>query len=212
MAELKCGNTAAALEAAETAGELHPESVVICTTLARSHAAQGSFAKAEFLLQSISIDEQTAFTVYYEMGLLYKQWQRLDKALEYLREACRLRADVKVAHVQVGQVLFQLEKYEDAAGAFEMNITIDAGEPFALNCLAVTYSAMGKYTEANLHFRSAIELDADNDEVLNNLGLNYSYQHKYFESANCFRTAIALKPGNSAYHLRLARVLAHAKK
>ncbi|MFM7774324.1 MAG: tetratricopeptide repeat protein [Candidatus Kapaibacterium sp.] len=164
------------------------------------------------MLLSLSDETAVAFRVNVELGRLYRKRQRLDKALEHYTIAASCGEATAELHVESGQVLFQLECFDAAVTAFESAVGLRPTDAFALNCLAVTYSTLGKFDEANVSFRSAIEIDPDNDEYRNNLGLNYSHQKKYAAAADCFRHAIRINDNETTYHVRLARVLAAAKK
>ncbi len=212
MAELRLGNTAAAIESAETALELNPDSSEAAITLAICQSEAGNLALAESLLVSLKDNPSIAFRVHMELGRLYTKWQRLDKSLESFRQAAMTGVPTAELHLEMGQVLFSLEQFDAAVVEFEHAVALKPTDGFALNCLAVTYSTIGKYDEANVSFRSAIEIEPENAEYRNNLGINCSHQKKYAAAAECFREAIFLDDEQNIYHMRLARVLAAAKQ
>lgn len=208
MAELQMGNTLAAIENAETARELNPESVEAGITLGACHSGAGNYAFAESLFLAYINDETVAHRVHFELGLLYKKWHRLDKALEHLLTAAECAPPRAELYTETGQVLFELERFDEAAREFQSAIMLNPTDSFSLNCLAVTQSMRGNFDEAMVSFQTAIQVDPENAELRNNLGLNYSHQKKFAQAADCFREAVRLNENELMYHLRLARVLA----
>lgn len=208
MAELQLGNTEAAIENAETARELNPESVEAGITLGACHSGAGNYAFAESLFLAYVDDMTVAHRVHFELGLLYKKWHRLDKALDHLLKAAEGGPPRAELYTETGQVLFELERFNEAAREFQNAIMLKPTDSFSLNCLAVTHSVIGNFDEAMVTFQTAIQIDPENAELRNNLGLNYSHQKKYKQAAECFREAVRLNENELMYHLRLARILA----
>ncbi len=76
----------------------------------------------------------------------------LAEAAESLQQAVRANPGFIPAHYELGVVLVELEKYEDAIARFERLISIDPRFPKAYMALAALYKEKGDPVRSNHYF------------------------------------------------------------
>jgi tetratricopeptide (TPR) repeat protein len=88
-----------------------------------------------------------------------------------------------VAYLKVGAIDMVLSKYEDAAGAFQHSIALDAGSAESYNSLGESLGKLKRYPQALEAFQQAIALDGSLIRPRYNTGVTYERmgQLKYAE-------------------------------
>ena len=79
------------------------------------------------------------------------------------REAIRLDPDDADAHLELGIVLAQMERYGEAEAAYRQAIRLDPGNASAHNSRGLALEAMQRYPEAEAAYRQAIRLAPGSD-------------------------------------------------
>ncbi|MBM9593322.1 tetratricopeptide repeat protein [Rhodobacteraceae bacterium MCCB 386] len=126
-----------------------------------------------------------------------------DAAIEVMQNLVEEKGDLPIVHIALGDALRQLERYREAADAYDRAIAL-VDEPSEAQW--VVYFARGiarertdRWEEAEADFLKALELRPDQPQVLNYLG--YSYLEKggdLDEALDYIERAVAAQP-NSGY-------------
>ncbi len=96
-----------------------------------------------------------------------------------------------------GADLVNQGKMEEASGAFQKAVELDANDPVPRLNLAYTYDRQGRTEEAIAEYRKAIELDPSNLLAYNNLGVLYDKMGQYDEAIGEFQRAMEIDPSDA---------------
>jgi tetratricopeptide (TPR) repeat protein len=97
--------------------------------------------------------------------ICYRRHQ-LEAATSLLRQALRLRNDIRIAHLDLGIIYKEQRKYSEAIGELEEAMRIDPAQTDAHYRLFLTYQAMGRSHEALEERRRMEELQKRKQEDL----------------------------------------------
>ncbi|SDO79925.1 tetratricopeptide repeat protein [Desulforhopalus singaporensis] len=86
----------------------------------------------------------------------------LDKALEYIEKANRLKPDNGFIIDSLGWVYFRLGRYREAEEAFQHSLTLESGDPNIYEHLGRVYQVQDKHSQALEMFQRAVELFGKN--------------------------------------------------
>jgi tetratricopeptide (TPR) repeat protein/class 3 adenylate cyclase len=125
-----------------------------------------------------------------------KQW--MDEARRNCDRALQLDDRIPSAHVNLGEILADTGKPEQAVDEFRKALDLDPVNADAFRGLAATYEAMNKEVEAETVYKHAIELRPDQWSAYSRLGVFYYRRGRYHEAEPMFRRVIDLVPGNDA--------------
>jgi predicted TPR repeat methyltransferase len=122
-----------------------------------------------------------------------------------------LALDPKCAdwHSNLGIVLQEQERFDEAIDAYHRAIALDPRHANAHSNLGVLLRATGKPVEAEEAYRTAIRLNPEHIDAYNNLGVLLNAQQRSDEAVACFCKAITLRPQDKQTRRLLA--LAYCK-
>lgn len=103
------------------------------------------------------------------------------------------------ARYNLGVILQQLQRHEEAIENFRASLRIRAGADALLN-IGVSLHALGRYTEALGSYAQALELDPGAAEAHNNAGNALQALGRHEESLAYYDRAIAANPGYLLAH------------
>ena len=118
-----------------------------------------------------------------------------------------LNANFAEAHCNLGNILKEQGKFDEAAACYQRALVLRPAYVNALNNLGNTLKDQGKLDEAIACHRRALELKPDYAEVYGNLGLALEDQGKLDEAIACHRRALELKPDYAGAHYNLGSTL-----
>lgn len=124
---------------------------------------------------------------------------RLDAAVEVLEQLARSHGDQPMVHVNLGDLMRQMERYEDAVAAYDAALALfDTPEPgqwFIYYARAISLERLGDWPRAEKDFRTALELNPEQPQVLNYLGYSLVEQQiKLDEALEMIERAVAVRP------------------
>jgi tetratricopeptide (TPR) repeat protein len=166
----KLGRHAAAIEASKKAVNLRPSAESYFNIGLANYYLKQYREAAEAYRQSIKIDPYNAADAYYALGLVYRDWGKVDDEVQAYKQAIRLRPDYVNAFERLGAYYLKSKKYAEAIEAFKQVATLKPGDPGAQNNIGEAYLEMGKSAEALEPFRQAIRLKPDFGRAYFNLG------------------------------------------
>lgn len=124
---------------------------------------------------------------------------RDDAAIEVMQQLSELQPDNPAIHTALGDALRQLERYEEAATAYDAAIAqFDSpAEPqwVVYFARAIAYERTDRWDEAEADFRTALELNPKQPQVLNYLGYSYVEMGENLDEAlTMIEEAVAARP------------------
>lgn len=160
----------------------------------------------QFLLTQFPNDFDTvhlAGTAYYQLG-------KNEEALKLLTHALTLSDKVSEAHSNLGNVLKNLGRYNEAIVSYRRAIRLKPktyADPYVN--LGGCFYDVGRFEEAQEALEQAISLDPNRAETHNNLGLLTKHRNA-LEAIPCFEKALQIKPDfyDAAWNLSLVQLMA----
>ena len=136
-----------------------------------------------------------SMVVYLKRGETYRQHGDLPAALRDLSMAARLDPTTTRPHEQLGDVAYDLERYDHAIEHYTEYVRLDDGNPRVLYKLALVSERAGRVSRAVPLLRQAIALDAEFSEAHYLLGLCLREQGRLEEARDALQSAVDLSPG-----------------
>ena len=124
---------------------------------------------------------------------------KLDTAAEVLEQLAQTHGDVPLVHVSGGDLYRQLERYDDAAAAYDRAVALYEARGdeqwFVHYARGISHERLDNWEQAEADFRKALELNPEHPQVLNYLG--YSMVEKRInldEALDMIERAVAARP------------------
>ena len=189
--------------------EREPLSGSIENLLAESikHHQQGQLTEAEVgYLKIIGVDSVHA-DANHLLGVIAYQRGDLETAQQLISQAIKSDPRQPQFHSNLGNILQDQERFDEAIASYEKAIAINPEFPEAHNNLGNATLACGCPEQAVASFKRALTLRPDYIEANNNLGNALKDLGHFKEAINCLRQAINLNPTYADAHHNLACAL-----
>jgi tetratricopeptide (TPR) repeat protein len=124
---------------------------------------------------------------------IYMRGRRLPEAKEYLQKLIVLHPDSAGAHIQLGQILSDEGKNEEALAELQTGVKLAPTDVPAQRGLADLYLTMKKYDQAEAAYRGLLAGSPKDAELHNDLGKALLEQKKFPEAQKEFVAAVTLK-------------------
>ena len=112
-----------------------------------------------------------SYDVWFILGSLYIQQEKIDKGIEVLEKAESLAPEQAGVLFRLGSAYFQKGDYETAREKLEAGLEIEQNSPDALFDLGNTYLKLAKFDDAIDAYEEAFAQEATFWPALNNVGL-----------------------------------------
>ena len=146
--------------------------------------------------------------LYNAMGLAYMGKGLLKEAESYFEKALKLNPDYSEARNNLGVVLYQMRRYDEAIREFERvlsDVLYKTPQQAYLN-LGLVYFAKGEMRRALFYFKKAISIDPNFALAYANLGFTYFELKSYDEAEENLEQAKELLKKMPGAELNLAEV------
>ena len=128
-----------------------------------------------------------------------RQAGKPDAAIEALDQLARDNPDLPVIQVSLGDLYRDMERFEDAAAAYDRAIELydgrDTDQWFVYYVRGISHERIGAWKKAEADFRRALDLNPDQPQVLNYLGYSLVEKRmKLDEALDMIERAVAARP------------------
>ena len=154
-------------------------------------------------LEMVTDDQQTLV----QIGKCYADLGRFADAEATLRRAVALSDDA-VGFYNLGFVLEQLGRQNEAEHDYERALELNPGLARAHNNLGTARARQGRFAEARAHLAEVVRLEPANAGAYNNLGGVFLQERQFAAAARHFRSALDLNPDHADAHANLGIALA----
>jgi len=121
-------------------------------------------AKHEFE-NELAVDSSHAQALAY-LGDIEMKRDNPEAALSFFAKATALKGDVRIAYLDMGTILTQQKRYNEAVVALQQAVKLDPAQPDAHYRLARVYQQMGKADESRREFAQVGELQEKADDLV----------------------------------------------
>ncbi|MFT5234298.1 MAG: alpha-L-glutamate ligase-like protein [Candidatus Krumholzibacteriia bacterium] len=174
---------------------------------AREAAANGDTARAIVLYQSVMADSTLAPFALNNLALLMRHSSDENQGIEYLQEAVDRFPTYHRGFYNLGLVLNNAGRIEEARAAFERTIALKPNHALAWAALGSVEFSEKDYTAAANSFGKAIRYDPTGISARLKLGLTKRLLNDLPGARNSFADLLALSPGHEGATYWLARTL-----
>jgi len=182
----------------------HPDSLHLLGVIA--HQKGDHVQAVELIARAIEIhDGDPAYRS--NLAIALRALNRLDEAIDQLRQAIGADPDYAVAHKNLGVTLNQLGRSKEAAKHLERAIDLSPDDAGAHKSLGLAMLNQGRPDQAIEHFSRASALKPDDHEAANNLGVVLKDIGRLDEAVTTFRRALRLRPEFAEAHNNLGTAL-----
>jgi tetratricopeptide (TPR) repeat protein len=136
------------------------------------------------------------------------QVSRWNNSISLFEHTLDITVDNNLAHYNLGIVLAERGRLEEAIGHFSEALRIKPDDAEAHNNLGIALAERGRLEEAMGHFSEALRIKPDYAEPHYNLGIALALQRRRQEAMHHFSVAVKLKPDYAEAHLNLGAVIA----
>jgi protein O-GlcNAc transferase len=161
---------------------------------------QGRLADAERIYKEILLRQPNHFDALHLLGVVAKQTRQTERAVELIRKAIGLNANVAVAHSNLGAALLDLKCPTEALASCDKAIALEPDFAMAHNNRGNALLDLKRPQEALASCDRAIVLKPDFAEAYSNRGLALLELKCFAESLVSCDKAIALKPDLAVAH------------
>lgn len=145
-------------------------------------------------------------------GVMHHQTGASLEAVRLIRRAIELDPDDPGKHMNLGNVLLELDRPDLAMQGYRMAIVLSPGSVEARNNLGVALRILRREDEAEEVFREAISLDPDRREGWDHLGHLLAAGGRTDEAVACHARALELEPASPAQRRRLVAAYGAARE
>ena len=142
-----------------------------------------------------------------QIGKGYADLGRFADAEATLRRAIALSDDA-VGFYNLGYVLEQLGRQDEAERQYERALLLNPGLARAHNNLGTARARQGRFAEASAHLAEVVRLEPGNASAYNNLGGVLLQQRLFDAATRRFRSALELNPDHADAHANFGTALA----
>lgn len=155
---------------------------------------QGYWDAAQELYERlIKLDARNANAWHY-LGVLLHAREQSDDGLKRIRRSIELDPKVPDWHSNLGNVLLDLGRLEEAADAYAQAIALAPNNAAVLNNLGALRRAQDRFDEAESLYFKALELDPTRADAHSNLASLYNQAGRIEDSVRHFCEALVLNP------------------
>jgi len=182
--------------------EKNPKNVNAKTIKGYAALKEGDLNEAEQTFHNLSKEEGKGEILGKEgLSMVYAKKGQTEKALKIAKEVEQKADDRAYVHVVKGDLLYSLDKKEEAEAEYKKAIKKNEAETYqkavAYNKLGRIYASKGKYEESRSLYDQAVEIDPYYIEATSNKGITYEKEGDWDKALEEYRMAQAVDPKDS---------------
>ncbi|CAK0823909.1 unnamed protein product, partial [Prorocentrum cordatum] len=164
----------------------------------RDHANERAqdFKRASSVLKRALVFNSKNADVFFNLGVMYAEVQKWDRALVQYELATRLDPKHTTAHNNLGVIHRRQGNMEAAIHCFETALKVDPGMNLASKNLGAVYGAVGRMADSIRLTKVALEANPQDAEALNNLALLHRDQGDVDICIEHLDKCLSLEPNN----------------
>lgn len=152
------------------------------------------------------------FDALHMLGVCEKQLGHHEAALRLIKQALLVDSRSAAAHSNLGSLLMDLKRFEEAVASCNVAIEMDPRLVDAHYNRGNALLALERFTDAVASFRGALAINPAHVIAYNNCGNAFSRDRKFGEAIACYDQAIALDSGYAAAYVNRGAALIELRK
>jgi tetratricopeptide (TPR) repeat protein len=161
---------------------------------------QGRLEEARSLYKKVLVRDPKHFGALYLLGLLCARTGQGELGVSLMRRAIAVRPGIAGTHGELGDVLRDMERHEEAVANYGRAIDLKPDYFEAQNNRGLSLQALGRSQEALASYDAAIRLRTDVAQPYYNRGLSLQALGRVEEALASYDAAIARRPGEADAH------------
>ena len=141
------------------------------------------------------------------LGDLLAKAKQVAPAIDAMNRALELQPDLFNAHHQLGIILQQIGKREDAVRHLKDAVRLNPSDAEAHLHLGIVLAGLERFAQSETHLREAVKLTPKSAAAHYNLGVLLAKRDRLADAAACFRHAVGADPRHAGAHSALGQVL-----
>lgn len=211
LAELRLGNGASALEAAEASVERGPDEMDTYFMLAQVRASMGDIDGAMETMDTALARFPEDIEVLQTGASMALELQRWPMAVGLLRQLIRLEPDRMDYRLDLGRILLTQGDFDAAISTFDGAQERGADEATTDALIGKAHLAAGRIDDAVTSFQAS-NADRPNGDAWGGLATVHSIRGERAKSIQAYRQAIEFTPSDPDLHYNLGNVLAQSDR
>lgn len=185
-----------------------PDDPALACCVARLYASQGDATGAIDLLEAFLVATPDCLEVVASLGLACMDAQRFTNAEEYLNQALQLGDSSVATRLALGEVLHQLERYEQAAEVFQRLMDeADTFQPELCQKLAAAQVMACDYPAAMASYQKFIDIYGEaKTPSLGGLSLCLTYMGEFERALRLLDRFLAVNPNDAMLRMHRAQI------
>lgn len=135
-----------------------------------------------------------------------------NKAINYFKEAIRVKPDFAEGHRGLGFIYTKLQDYTKAINSFNEAIRINPGYALAISGLGFVYATLDDYEKAVELYKESVRLNPKSAETYFNLGNNYLKMKDYMNAMRAWQEAVRIHPDFVEAYEAIGKLYSAAKE
>ena len=152
-----------------------------------------------------------------EMAKLLRLQERREEALEAYHALLEIDPDYALAHAFIGDILVQLQRYDEAVTPLSKALTFIKAAPSLTPDLPTAHSIhillgtalreLGRTRAGEAHFRQALALEPRNMQALEQVAAADFNRRRYREALELYRRQLEIDPDKATTHVNIGAAL-----
>ena len=172
---------------------IEPNSAEIHNDLGNVFRLQGQLDNAVISIQN-SISIQPNCPAFYNLGLIMQEWEKIDEAIVYYKQAIAINPNFVQAHNNLGNIYQELDKLDEALEYYQSAIQINPNCLEVQSNLGAIYIKTNKFDKAIACYQHILNISPNSFEAENNLGVVYNYLHQVEMAISHYRRSLRINP------------------
>lgn len=176
----------------------HVDSVLLVAELLEK---QQQYELATQAYRKVPADDPAYYAAELGRANTLEQSGKTDAAVEVLAQLAKSHSSLPLVHINLGDTLAALRRYDEAAAAYSEAISLFAqtapAQWYVYYARGIAYERQGLWDNAEADFRFALELSPDQPRVLNYLGYSFVEMRIHLDEAlDMIERAVAGRPND----------------
>lgn len=168
---------------------------------------RGLLAEAQKGYRQILKKHPNHFDALHLLGVSEKQLGHHEAAMRMIKRALLIDPRSATAHSNLGSLLMDLKRFEEAVASCDVAIELDPRLVDAHYNRGNALVALERFTDAVASFHNALAINPRHADAHNNCGNALSKARQFAEAIGCYDQAIALNPGYAAAYINRGAAL-----